>query len=53
MDFLVENLFRFYKALSNQSRYLPIIFNIREAKIAGSYHKILGLTRAGDTMAVS
>jgi hypothetical protein len=32
---------------------LPIIYEIRKVKIAGSYHKILGLTRIGDTMAVS
>jgi hypothetical protein len=28
----------------NFSSYLPIIYNIRKAKIAGSYHKFLGLT---------
>jgi hypothetical protein len=32
---------------------LPIIFNISEVKITDSYHKFLGLTRIGDTMAES
>jgi hypothetical protein len=36
-----------------KSRFLPIIFNIRKAKITDAYHKILGLTRIGDNMAVS
>jgi hypothetical protein len=35
------------------SKYLPIIFNISEVKIAKSYHKFLGLTRIGDNMALS
>jgi hypothetical protein len=34
-----------------KSRFLPIIFNIRKAKITDAYHKILGLTRIGDNMA--
>jgi hypothetical protein len=29
------------------SRFLPIIYYIRKAKITGSYHKILGLTKSG------
>jgi hypothetical protein len=35
------------------SKLLPIIYNIRKANITDSYHKFLGLTRSGDTMALS
>ncbi len=34
------------------SRYLPIIISFEEVEIADSYHKFLGLTRSGDTMAL-
>ena len=37
---------------TENSTYLPIIFNMREVKIAGSYHSIFGLTRIGDSMAL-
>ena len=33
-------------------RFLPIISNIREVKIAESYHNVFGLTRIGDNMAL-
>jgi len=34
----------------NFSRFLPIILNIGQFKIPGSYHRFLGITRIGDTM---
>jgi hypothetical protein len=34
-------------------RLLPIIISFEEVEIADSYHKILGLTRIGDYMALS
>jgi hypothetical protein len=36
-----------------KSRFLPIIISFEEVEITGSYHKFLGLTRIGDTMALS
>ena len=37
----------------NFARFLPIMFNDRKAEVTDSYHKIYGLTRIGDNMAVS
>jgi hypothetical protein len=35
------------------STYLPIIISFKEVEITDTYHKFLGLTRIGNTMAVS